>query len=622
MNGRQFGAKLTKTGASFRLWAPAARRVDVLLEHDPEKWAPVSRKDHAQRNKAERDDNSKERHHALDQPQPMQRGDDGWFTADIAELKAGARYKFRINGEIDVPDPASDFQPEDVSGPSEIIDHESYAWRATDWRGRPWHETVLIESHVGTFTPEGSYRAMIGKLDHLVETGITALELMPLADFAGRRNWGYDGVLWYAPDGVYGRPDDLKALVDAAHQRGLMVFLDVVYNHFGPEGNYLGRYAPNFFTEAHTPWGSAIDYRVPQVRAFAVESALHWLREYRFDGLRLDAVNQILAEPGEISMLHDLSSAVGRLAEQTGRHIHLVLENGDNVANLLDAAEGPPRGKYRAQWNDDYHHVWHVLLTGESQGYYGDYQRSPLSHMARALASGFVYQGETSTFWGNAPRGEPSGHLAPIAFVNFLQNHDQIGNRPLGDRLEAIADAKAIEAALAVTLLAPMTPMLFMGEEWGSKAPFPFFCDFHGDLAEAVRKGRHSEFAWAYARYGDEIPDPLDPTTFQSAVLDWQSHNLPSGRARLSLVQRLLRTRQREIVPRLAGAAFGETHAADNGLLTASWHMGDRARLHLLANLSSVEIAHQATEGEASPIWGAKAGDRLPPWSVFWRLGG
>jgi maltooligosyltrehalose trehalohydrolase len=303
---------------------------------------------------------------------------------------------------------------------------------------------------------------------------------MPLSDFAGPRNWGYDGVLWYAPDSAYGRPDDLKLLIDEAHLRGLMVFLDVVYNHFGPEGNYLGRYAPSFFTDAHTPWGSAIDYRVPQVRSFAIENALHWLCDYRFDGLRFDAVNHIVSAPGEIPMLHDLSIAAGKLAAKTGRHIHLVLENGDNRASLLDAVRDPPRGKFRAQWNDDYHHAWHVLLTGETQGYYGDYRQSPAGDLARALASGFVYQGEVSEFWGGQPRGEPSGKLAPSAFVNFLQNHDQIGNRALGDRLESLADPRAIEAGLAVTSLAPMIPMLFMGEEWGSKAPFPFFCGFEG----------------------------------------------------------------------------------------------------------------------------------------------
>jgi maltooligosyltrehalose trehalohydrolase len=586
MNERQFGATVTPGGVSFGLWAPAAKRVDLLAE----------------------------------QSHPMRRGEDGWFRVEIPGVQAGDCYKFRINDEIDVPDPASAFQPEDVFGPSEVVDHSSYRWRASDWHGRPWQETVLIEAHVGTFTPECNYRAMIGKLDHLAASGVTALELMPLSDFAGQRNWGYDGVLWYAPDNAYGRPDDLKALIDGAHLRGLMMFLDVVYNHFGPEGNYLGRYAPQFFTDAQTPWGSAIDYRVPQVRAFAIENALHWLRDYRFDGLRLDAINNIV-EPGEIPMLHDLSIAAGKLAAQSGRHIHLVLENGDNIASLLDPTQDPPRGKYHAQWNDDYHHVCHVLLTGESQGYYGDYQGSPLGGLARALSSGFVYQGEVSAYWGGKSRGEASGQLAPTAFVNFLQNHDQIGNRPLGDRLESIADPKAIEAVLAVTLLAPGIPMLFMGEEWGSNAPFPFFCDFSGDLAEAVRQGRRREYAWAYAKFADEVPDPLDRSTFRSAVLDWDQCNEAAGRKRLALVQQLLSLRRKEIVPRLAGAAFGEAHAAQNGLLTASWRMADGATLQLEANLSDSEIAQKRRESAGTRIWGGETGDVMPAWSVIWQIG-
>jgi maltooligosyltrehalose trehalohydrolase len=589
MSEAQFGAKPGKDGTSFRLWAPAARRVDLVLEK---------------------------------KPQPMRRDSGGWFILDVAGTGAGARYKFRIDDEIDVPDPASAFQPEDVFGPSEVIDHARFEWRAKDWRGRPWAETVLIETHVGTFTEAGTYRAMIEKLDHLASTGITALELMPLADFAGRYGWGYDGVLWYAPDSAYGRPEDLKTLIDEAHLRGLMVFLDVVYNHFGPEGNFLGRYAPKFFTEAQTPWGSAIDYRVPEVHAFAIENALYWLREYRFDGLRLDAANHIFSEPGMPSMLHDLSIAAGRLATATGRHIHLVLENGDNRASLLDAAQEPSRGKYRGQWNDDYHHAWHVLFTGESNGYYADYQRSPRSDLARALASGFVYQGEISAFWGNRLRGEPSGALPPATFVNFLQNHDQIGNRPFGDRLESLASPEQIEAALAVTLLAPMIPMLFMGEEWGSKAPFPFFCDFEGDLANAVRQGRKQEYKWAYDKYGDEVPDPLEPSTFHSAVIDWQTRNTQAGAKRLALVRELLTIRRHEIAPRLAGARFGEAHAADDGLLTAHWRMGDGATLRLIANLSSNEIAHAAAHTTGGSIWGGDPGDRLRPRSVYWRVGG
>src|ERR1700726_3419738 len=574
MSERQFGARPTQDGTSFRLWAPAARRVDLLLQ----------------------------------EPQPMQRGNDGWFSVDVAGISAGTRYKFRIDEEIDVPDPASAFQPDDVSGASEVIDHAAHHWRASDWRGRPWQETALIEAHVGTFTPEGSYRAMIEKLDHLVRSGITALELIPLADFAGKRGWGYDGVLWYAPDSAYGRPDDLKTLIDEAHLRGLMVFLDVVYNHFGPEGNYLGRYAPSFFTDAQTPWGSAIDYRVREVRAFAIENALHWLREYRFDGLRLDAVHSI-AELGEISMLHDLSSAVGNLAAETGRHIHLVLENDDNRVSVLDAEQDPLRGKYRAQWNDDYHHAWHVLLTGETQGYYSDFQLSPLQDIARALGSGFVYQGEASAHRDGQLRGEPSGGLAPTAFVNFLQNHDQIGNRAFGDRLESNVSVGKIEAALAITLLAPGIPMLFMGEEWGSKVPFPFFCGFEGELAEAVRQGRRREYAWAYAKYGDEVPDPLQPSTFRSAVLDWDSRDQQSGQKRLALVRQLLAIRRQEIVPRLSGAAFGDAQAGDNGLLTAHWRMGDSATLRLTANLSNRALAHQPGETTGTPIWGGEFSD-------------
>jgi len=585
MNGPHFGARLTADGSSFRFWAPAAKRVDLLL----------------------------------DKPYPLERGEGGWFAADIPGTKAGARYKFRIDDEIDVPDPASAFQPDDVFGPSEVIDHSSYRWRASDWRGRPWQEAVLLEAHVGAFTKEGTYRAMIDKLDHLAATGITALELLPLADFAGLRNWGYDGVLWYAPDSAYGRPDDLKALIDEAHLRGLMVFLDVVYNHFGPEGNYLGRYAQNFFTEARTPWGSAIDYRVPEVRIFAIENALYWLGEFRFDGLRLDAVNTIF-EPGEISILQDISVAVGQLAAETGRHIHLVLENGDNRASLLDPAPDPPRGKYRAQWNDDYHHAWHVWLTGEAQGYYRDYRHTPLSDIARALGSGFVYQGEASAFRGGQLRGEPSGSLAPTAFVNFLQNHDQIGNRALGDRLEGLAAPEAIEAALAITLLAPLIPMLFMGEEWGSKTPFPFFCDFKGDLAEAVRQGRRREYGWAFANYDNEVPDPLDEETFRSAALDWESRNEEPGRNRLALVAELLAVRHREIIPRLAKAAFGEAHAADNGALKAHWRMGDGTRLTLQANLSNRDVTGQPRETSGTPIWGGVPSDVLKPWSVFWRL--
>ncbi|MGZ5803685.1 MAG: alpha-amylase family glycosyl hydrolase, partial [Xanthobacteraceae bacterium] len=369
-----FGPLLSDSGVTFRLWAPATREVSLLLDR-----------------------------------QTAMPKDGEWFVLHVPQAQAGTRYSFNIDREIDIPDPASHFQPDDVHGQSEVIDHR-YEWRCHDWKGRPWHNAVFSEVHVGTFTRDGTFRAVIEKLNHLAETGITALELMPLSDFPGRWNWGYDGVLPFAPDSSYGRPEDLKALIDAAHARGLMVFLDVVYNHFGPEGNYLGRIAPQFFTKAHTSWGCAIDYRVPDVRRFAIENAVHWLRDYRFDGLRLDAVHAIVT-PGEPDILNELSMAVGAFARASGRHIHLVLENDDNRASLLVPAEEPPAGHYRAQWNDDYHHAWHVLLTGEDAGYYRDYGNA--RHVARTLAEGFAYQGEPSPHRKGQSRGELSGHLPP-----------------------------------------------------------------------------------------------------------------------------------------------------------------------------------------------------------------
>jgi malto-oligosyltrehalose trehalohydrolase len=584
MQQRQFGPDITDQGVTFRLWAPAARRVDLLL----------------------------------DRSIAMTRAENGWYSVHVREAAAGTRYRFRIDDELDVPDPASAFQPDDVLGPGEVINHDAYPWRTANWKGRPWHEAVILEAHVGAFTVEGTYRAAIEKLDHLVETGITALELMPLADFAGNRNWGYDGVLWYAPDSAYGRPEELKALVDAAHERGLMVLLDVVYNHFGPEGNYLGRYAPEFFTDAQTPWGSAIDFSRREVCAFAIEGAMSWLRDYRFDGLRLDAIHAIV-EPGKMDMLRQLSVAAGELAAATGRHIHLVLENDDNSVELLDPATSIPRGKFRAQWNDDYHHAWHVLLTGETHAYYRDYKTSPLADIARALGSGFVYQGESSEHRGGSPRGEPSGKSSPLAFINFVQNHDQVGNRALGDRLAGSVNPRALEAALAITLLAPFPPMLFMGEEWGSTRPFPFFCDLKGDLAEAVRTGRRREFADAYARYGDEIPDPLDRATLQMACLDWSARSTGAGEQRLRLVRELLAVRRREIIPRLAGAQFGAAQATAAGPLSANWQMGDGRRLSLVANLSGQGIAVTGA-APGTLIWGSELTGSLPPWTVRWRI--
>jgi 1,4-alpha-glucan branching enzyme/maltooligosyltrehalose trehalohydrolase len=547
----------------------------------------------------------------------MTRGDGGWFAATVADARAGTHYKFRIDGGVEVPDPASAYQPDDVFGPSEIIDHR-FDWQATAWRGRPWHEAVILELHVGAFSAAGTFSSAIEHLDDVVSTGFTAIELMPVADFAGRWNWGYDGVLWFAPDSVYGRPEDLKALIDAAHVRGLMVFLDVVYNHFGPEGNFLDCYAPAFFAaDTHTPWGSAIDYGVPQVRDFVIENALHWLDSYRFDGLRLDAVHAIVKR-GTPPILEELSNAVGRLAQDQGRAIHLVLENDNNEASLLDPLTDPASGKYRAQWDDDFHHAWHVLLTREQSGYYRDYSRAPLGDIARALESGFVYQGENSAHRNGSKRGEPSSQLPPTAFVAFLQNHDQIGNRAFGDRIDTLARRVAVEAALAVMLLAPMPPLLFMGEAWGETRPFPFFCDFHGELAGAVRAGRRREFEAAYAaaaRGAHEPPDPLAEQTFSGSKIDWNKPGEGEWAQRRHLVQRLLECRARYITPQLASLKTWSAGASCEGvLIRANWRL-DAGTLHLLANLGDFAALADAPPGRA--IWNVMSERVLPSWSVF-----
>ncbi len=580
----RFGPLLSDAGVTFRLWAPAARDVALLL----------------------------------DEPVPMTRSG-GWFETHVADAGPGTRYRFRVDGELDIPDPISHFQPDDIAGPSEVIDHSLYRWQCADWKGLPWERAVFLETHVGTFTPEGTYRAMMGKLDHLAETGITALELMPLADFPGRWNWGYDGVLPFAPDSAYGTPEELKALIDAAHMRGIMVFLDVVYNHFGPEGNYLHRLAPPFFAEAHTPWGVAIDYRVPEVRAYVIENALHWLRDYRFDGLRLDAVHAIV-DPGEPHILNALAEAVNGLAAESGRHIHLVLENDDNAAQFLAPKAKVSNGFYRAQWNDDYHHAWHVLLTKESGHYYRDYQ-DVAAQVTRTIAQGFSYQGEASTHRGGTLRGEACRHLPRADFVNFIQNHDQIGNRPYGERLSMMVKPEALEAALAVLLLQPSPPLMFMGDEWGATEPFLFFCDFHGELGEAVRNGRKAEYADWHAQAGDGIPDPLAKETKDAAVLDWNALTKSPHKERLAVVRALLKVRHEHIAP-LMPAMIGAGEASlENGLLQARWQSGGKP-LMLLANLSDTAKPRPAALNWAERVWGGEPPQPLPPWSVYAAIGG
>jgi len=526
-----FGAEPGAGGVRFRLWAPAQQRVVLDLDGI---------------------------HHAM---HPLEQG---WHELLLAQARPGDRYRYVLADGLAVADPASRANPDDVHGASEVIDPRAYAWRDDGWRGRPWHEAVAYELHLGSFTPEGTFAAARGKLPELAALGITALELMPVADFPGKRNWGYDGVLPFAPDASYGRPEELKKLVDEAHALGLMVLLDVVYNHFGPEGNYLHAYCPQFFDPArHTPWGAAIDFSRRAVRDFFVHNALYWVEEFRFDGLRLDAVHAIRDDSAE-HIVCEIGRAL-RAGPGRGRELHLVLENDANQAHLLGRCA-------RAQWNDDLHHVLHVLATGEADGYYADYAQAPLERLGRALAEGFVYQGEPSPFRDGAPRGEPSAHLPPTAFVSFDQTHDQVGNRAFGERLDALAEPAAVEAALGCVLLAPQVPMLFMGEEFAARTPFQFFCDFGPELAAAVTRGRRGEFE-RFASFAQEIPDPNDPATFLASKLQWQERD-PQ---RIALVRELLAARRRHLVPRLAGARSG-TYSIRAGALHVAWPLGGGAR--------------------------------------------
>jgi len=553
MTHRHGAHLLDPSTTRFNLWAPDAKSVALLV---------------------------------AGKPLPMQAREDGWYSIE-APVGAGTQYRYLIDGELEVPDPASRAQAGDVQQPSVVVDPDGYRWRNPDWRGRPWHETVLYELHVGAY---GGYAQIEQRLAELAELGVTAIELMPLAEFPGDRNWGYDGVLPYAPEASYGTPEQLKQLIDAAHGHGLMVFLDVVYNHFGPDGNYLGRYASAFFRhDQHTPWGDAIDFRRREVRDFFIDSALMWLNEYRFDGLRLDAVHAI----PDRDFLLELAD---RVRAETGpdRYVHLVLENEDNRASLLEQG-------FTAQWNDDGHNVLHTLLTGENQGYYADYCQDATDKLARFLGEGFIYQGQKNR--RGEPRGEPSAHLSPSAFVLFLQNHDQIGNRAFGERLVSLSDPDALRAATVVLLLSPMIPLLFMGEEWGARQPFLFFTSHHGELADAVREGRRGEFAefdeFADAETRARIPDPNAVETFEASRPDFTSASEPGHAEWLALYRTLLQIRHAEIVPRLPGARFFGSAALGKAAVLARWKMAYGSTLRLELNLGPASVPLTAPRGAA-----------------------
>ena len=506
------GASVVGGGVRFSVWAPRVERMAVL----------ASGAEH-----------------------PMDPGDDGVFETVVPGLEAGADYFYRLNGEYDRPDPVSRFQPKGVHGPSRVVDPSAFSWSDAEWRGLEMADLVAYELHVGTFTAEGTFEAFMDRLAALRELGVTAIEIMPVAEFPGSRNWGYDGVLPYAAQSTYGGPRGLRRLVDAAHGAGLAVLLDVVYNHLGPEGNYLGQFAPYFTDRYRTPWGDALNFDGPdsdEVRRYFIDNARYWIREFHMDGLRLDAVHAIY-DFGAIHILQEIADAVHEEAAAAGRRAVVIAESDLNDPRLVRA---PDHGGYGldGQWSDDFHHAVHAALTRERSGYYADFGGVDL--VARALAERFVFAGTRSGF-RRRRHGAPATDVPADRFVTFVQNHDQVGNRANGDRLAAIIPFPAQKLAAAALLLSPYVPMLFMGEEHGETHPFLYFVS-HGDpaLVEAVRNGRREEFRSFESFSGEEIPDPESEETFARSRIDWSAREKSPHRELLALHRDLIRLRRSE----------------------------------------------------------------------------
>ncbi|MDW9972660.1 malto-oligosyltrehalose trehalohydrolase [Sinorhizobium meliloti] len=547
----------------FRLWAPDERGVDLVLGGAAHK---------------------------------MQSLDGGWFEITLA-AKAGERYCFRLADGTEVADPASSAQEREASGTSIVVDHAAYEWQAFSWRGRPWEEAVISELHIGCFTPEGTFRAAIERLPHLAEAGITAIEIMPVAQFPGVRGWGYDGVLHYAPHNAYGKPDDLKALVDAAHSLGLTVLLDVVYNHFGPEGNYLSRYASRFFNKDRpTPWGASIAFEEEAVRRYFIENALYWLGHFRFDGLRLDATEQILdyTKPHFLVALeHELRHTFAE------RQIHLVLEDAHRRRSLLQRDASGARMLFDAAWNDDLHNALHVVATGETKGHYRLFADEPWGKIRNALTEGFAVPAKEDNF---SPEGSRA-RVPPQGRVNFLQNHDQIGNRAFGERLASLLQEDSLRVLAAMHMLTPQIPLLFMGEEYGETQPFFFFSDYQGEIAEAIRLGRRDEAqnfgGLPEGKTMDDLPDPLDPDVFAGSKLRWNRATSPAGERHLASMRDLAGIRQRHIVPLIAGTAVpdGRAYETKDGIIAVDWQFGE-ACLELRVNLLHETHAVPAIRGQ------------------------
>jgi len=521
-----------------------------------------------------------------DREMPMTRSEGGWHSLETP-ARCGHAYAFVLEDGRLVGDPASRQQAGPLDGPSVLTDPEGYLWKYPGWTGRPWEETVVYEIHTGAFTKEGTFNAALAKLPQLAQLGFTAIEIMPLAHFPGVRGWGYDGVLQFAPHNVYGTPDEFKALVDTAHGLGMMVFLDVVYNHFGPEGNYLGQYAPGFFRAgASTPWGDAIAYEKDEVRAYFVENVLYWLQQFRLDGLRFDAIDEI-RDGSDVHILELIARTVSE--EIIGRHVHLITENPANGTDLM--ADQPGGRFYRADWNDDFHHALHVAVTGEDAGYYEPFKDDTWDKLRHAMAFGYLKPGKPIVS-ENPP---PAEVLPPTVFVHFLQNHDQVGNRALGDRLHLGIDRQIYRALTEILILSPQIPLLFMGDDHLSLQPFHFFSDYDGEIGKAIRDNRPKEAA----KFGglpngvrdEDIADPNELTTFTNSRIDWTEAETVGGRAWAELLGYMIALRHEKIVPLLGAArgCAGKVVPAPDRCLFIDWVLGSRI-LRLRANLSEDDV--------------------------------
>jgi maltooligosyltrehalose trehalohydrolase len=513
-------------------------------------------------------------------------GGEGWWVAEVDWVAAGDDYRFVLDGGPEgLPDPRSPYQPQGVDGPSRVVDHAAFPWTDDGWRGVHLPSAVVYELHVGTFTAEGTFEAVIPRLDHLVELGVDVVELLPVAEFSGDRGWGYDGVDLYAPHHAYGGPDGLKKLVDACHHRGLGVVIDVVYNHLGPAGNYLSRYGPYFTDRYNTPWGDAVNLDGPDsgpVRQFFIDNALMWLRDYHADGLRLDAVHAIV-DTSAVHVLEALGLEVERLAAAVGRPLFLIAESDLNDPRVVNARQVGGYGM-DAQWSDDFHHALHSALTGEKSGYYADF--SGLRDVARALQSVFVYGGayspERRRVHGRpVPPGTPGWR-----FLGYLQNHDQVGNRAVGERSSHLMSVGRAKVGAALVLLSPFVPMLFQGEEWAASTPFQYFTD-HADpaLGRAVSEGRRREFG-SFGWAPEDVPDPQDPATFERSVLRWDEVGLAPHAEVLDWHRSLIALRRS--TPSLTDGCLDAVQVrADD---TAGWLVMQRGAMTVACNIGTVPV--------------------------------